>query len=114
MKHWQPMHDRILVQRIDEPDKSIIIIPEKYKDQTHIGKVLACGPGKRIDGEFVATVVKAGDLVAFGRFTDFEDNGTCLIQEADVMFKIDAPVKIGIDKFVHGDVGVERSADFNG
>jgi co-chaperonin GroES (HSP10) len=111
---WQPMHDRILVRRIDEPITTKIVIPEKYQQQAHIGEVLAVGPGKYIGGVRIPLSVRPGQLVAFGRFTDFEDNGTCLIQEADIMFVIKEPVKIGIDKFVHGDVGVERSKDWNG
>ena len=109
----QPMQDRVLVQRIDEPITTRIVIPEKYKDRAHIGKVLAVGPGKRIDGVRVPMSVKVGDLIAFGRFTDFEDQGKCLIQEADVMFIIKEPTKVTMDKFVHGDVGVERSSDWN-
>lgn len=102
MIDWQPMRDRLFVQRIDEPERSLIVIPERYRDETHIGKVLSIGP-KVLD-------TKPGDCVAFGRFTDYDKNGIVLIQEADIMFKIDQPVKIGIDKFTHNEVGVDRAA----
>jgi co-chaperonin GroES (HSP10) len=116
MKLWQPMNDRILVERITEPSgKSRIVIPEKYQQSAHIGRVRAVGPGKRIEGINGGTVrrpvaVKVGDLIAFGRFTDWDVDGTVLIQEGDIMFKIDGPVKIGIDKFTHNEVGVDRLA----
>lgn len=108
MIKWQPMKDRLFVQRIEEPEKSLIFVPDKYwnakgftKNSAHIGKVLSVGPKVR--------EVKPGNMVAFGRFTDYDDDGIVLIQEADIMFKISDPVKIGIDKFVHNDVGVDRA-----
>jgi co-chaperonin GroES (HSP10) len=99
---WEPMRDRLFVRRMDEPERGFIVIPEKYKDAAHIGEVICVGP-KVHD-------VKPGDRVAFGRFTDYDQDGIVLIQEADIMFKIAKAVKIGIDKFTHNEVGVERSA----
>ncbi len=96
------MRDRLFVKRIDEPERGLIIIPEKYKGSTHIGMILCIGPKVRD--------VKPGELIAFGRFTDYDQNGIVLIQEADIMFKIAAAVKIGIDKFEHNAVGVDRAA----
>jgi chaperonin GroES len=104
------MKDRILVQMIAEPERGLIVIPEKYRQDPHIGTVLAVGPGKRIDGERKPLDVKVGEQVAFGRFTDWAEGGMVIIQEADIMFKLDKPVKIGIDKFEHNAVGVERFA----
>lgn len=106
MKPWQPMRDRLFVQRIEEPEASIIV-PDKYwnakgyiKNSAHVGKVLRIGPK--------VTEVEPGVLVAFGRFTDYDEDGIVLIQEADIMFKITKPVKIGIEAFTHNAVGVEQ------
>lgn len=100
---------------MDEPDRSLIIIPEKYRQAAHIGTVIACGPGrwvKGINGGMVRARmdVKPEMLVAFGRFTDWDVDGCVLIQEADVMFILKEPAKIGIDAFVHNAVGVEHVA----
>jgi hypothetical protein len=102
------MRDRLFVKRIEEPDKSLIFVPDRYwnakgftKNSAHIGEVLSVGPKVR--------EVRPGQLIAFGRFTDYDENGIVLIQEADIMFKIDRPAKIGIDKFTHNEVGVDRA-----
>jgi co-chaperonin GroES (HSP10) len=113
MRMWFPMNDRLFVQRLDEPGQSVIVIPEKYREGTHIGRVLAVGPGKWVEGvngDMVRATpdVKPGMLIAFGRFTDWDDEGCVLIQEADVMFVMDEPVKIGIEHFTDGEVGVDR------
>jgi len=94
------MRDRLFVRRIDEPERSLIIIPKKYKDAAHIGIVLSVGP-KVHD-------VKPNEMISFGRFTDYDKEGIVLIQEADIMFKIDSPVRIGIDKFTHNELGVDQ------
>jgi co-chaperonin GroES (HSP10) len=98
--NWQPMRDRLFVKRIDEPEHGSIIIPEKYKDAAHIGEVISVGPK--------VYEVKPGEWIAFGRFTDYDQDGIVLIQEADIMFKIKKPMKIGIEKFTHNDMGIEQ------
>lgn len=102
MKQWTPRHDRLFVKRCAEPEIGRIVIPEKYQQPTHTGVVLSVGP-EVLD-------VKPGDLVTFGRFTDYDDEGVVLIQEADIMFKVDKPAKIGIEAFTHGELGVDRFA----
>jgi chaperonin GroES len=108
---WQPLNDRILVRRISEPNASRIITPEKYRQATHTGIVVAVGPGKRDeDGDRVPLDVEIGDIVTFGRFTDWDVDDTVLIQEADVMFTAPRAMKIDIDAFTHNEVGVDRFA----
>ena len=115
MTEWQPLNDRILVRMIKEPERGMIAIPDKYKSSPHIGMIIATGPGRWVEGVNPGLVrrpldVKPGQMVAFGRFTDYDFEDRVLIQEADIMFVIDAPVKIGIEKFTHMDVGVDQVA----
>lgn len=84
-----PMHDRVLVRRIPEPErKSLIIVPEIAKKQTSRAQVLAVGPGVWRNGYFCKTVVKSGDVVlvpgAGNAYPDWEESDTILIQEGDI------------------------------
>ena len=66
---FRPLHDRIVVKRIDAEEKSAggIIIPDTAKEKPSQGEVLAVGPGARDDsGKLVALDVKVGDIVLFG------------------------------------------------
>lgn len=85
----QPMHDRVLVGRMPAETKhGLIIIPDTAQTHARYAKVLAVGPGRWIDGEFVRTSVKKGDVVlvpgAGNDFPDWEQQDTILIQEADI------------------------------
>jgi chaperonin GroES len=86
-KNFQPLDDRILVERIDEDDTaSIIIVPELAAVPSRKAVVVACGPGKRTgSGGRIPVDVRPGDIVVFGRFTDFDNGRLLLIQEADVV-----------------------------
>jgi chaperonin GroES len=68
----RPLHDRIIVQRIEETEQKIggIIIPDTAKEKPQQGKVIAAGAGKvKDDGKRVALDVKAGDLILFGKYS---------------------------------------------
>src|SRR5207342_1487313 len=68
----RPLHDRIIVQRIEEGEQKIggIIIPDTAKEKPQQGKVIAAGNGKtKDDGKRVALDVKAGDLILFGKYS---------------------------------------------
>lgn len=85
----EPMHDRVLVQRIPEPErKGLIILADVAKEQTKRAKVLAVGPGAWRDGYFCKTAVKPGDVVlvpgAGNDYPDWEECDTILIQEGDI------------------------------
>ena len=85
----QPMHDRILVERLPAETKhGSIIIPDTAQSPARYAKVLAVGPGKWVDGYFERTSVKKGDIVlvpgAGNDFPDWEHNDTILIQQGDV------------------------------
>ena len=71
----RPLGDRLLVQRIEEEDKSAggIIIPDSAKEKPQEGKVVAAGKGKMLDdGKMVPLEVKAGDRILFGKYAGTE------------------------------------------
>ena len=89
---FRPLHDRVVVRRIDAEEKSSggIIIPDTAKEKPQRGEILAVGPGGRNEkGELVALEVKAGDQVLFGKWSGTEvkiDGEELLImKESDIM-----------------------------
>ena len=90
--NFRPLHDRVVVKRIDEEQKTKggIIIPDTAKEKPMQGEILAVGPGARNDkGELIALGVKVGDRVLFGKWSGTEvkiDGEELLImKESDVM-----------------------------
>ena len=75
MMKVRPLHDRLLVRRIEpqETAKGGIIIPDTAKEKPQEGEVLAVGSGKILDnGTKVALDVKVGDKILFGKYTGSE------------------------------------------
>jgi chaperonin GroES len=71
----RPLHDRIIVHRLDEGEQKSggIIIPDSAKEKPQQGKVIAAGNGNtRKDGKRVALGVKAGDRILFGKYSGQE------------------------------------------
>jgi chaperonin GroES len=71
----RPLHDRLLVRRVEETEKTKggIIIPDSAKERPLEGKVIAVGAGKRLeDGTLVKLDVKAGDRILFGKYAGTE------------------------------------------
>jgi chaperonin GroES len=71
----RPLHDHILIQRLDEGEQKVggIIIPDTAKEKPQQGKVIAAGAGKiRDDGTRQAPDVKAGDRILFGKYSGQE------------------------------------------
>jgi chaperonin GroES len=71
----RPLHDRIVIQRLDEGEQKVggIIIPDTAKEKPQKGKVIAAGTGKiRDDGTRQPPDVKAGDLILFGKYSGQE------------------------------------------
>ena len=71
----RPLHDRIVVQRIEEGEQKVggIIIPDSAKEKPQQGKVIAAGNGKaNDDGKRVPLEVKAGDTILFGKYSGQE------------------------------------------
>ncbi|MGF1545269.1 MAG: co-chaperone GroES [Parvularculaceae bacterium] len=88
---FRPLHDRVLVRRVDEDEKvGSIIIPDTAKEKPQQGEIIAVGPGARDDdGKVVALDVKAGDRILFGKWSGTEvkiDGEDLLImKESDVL-----------------------------
>jgi len=88
----RPLHDRIIVQRIEEDEQRVggIIIPDSAKEKPQQGKVIAAGNGRiDKDGKVTPLDVKAGDTVLFGKYAGQEikiDGGEYLIiREEEVL-----------------------------
>ncbi len=97
---FKPLHDRVLVKRIDQDDKSTggIIIPDTAQEKPMEGKILAVGPGARgKDGTLLAMEVKAGDRILFGKFggTEIKIDGEDLliISESEILGIVEGPAK---------------------
>jgi chaperonin GroES len=94
---FRPLHDRVVVKRIDAEEKSAggIIIPDTAKEKPSQGEVIAVGPGARNEkGEVVALDVQVGDIVLFGKWsgTEVKLNGEDLLimKESDIMGIVEA------------------------
>ena len=89
---FRPLHDRVVVRRIESEDKTAggIIIPDTAKEKPQEGEIVAAGPGARDEsGKLVPLDVKAGDRILFGKWSGTEvkiDGEELLImKESDVM-----------------------------
>ena len=73
--HIRPLHDRIIVERLEEsaPHAGAIVIPDSAKEKPQRGRVLAVGNGKtREDGDPIPLDVGAGDTILFGKYSGQE------------------------------------------
>lgn len=89
---FKPLHDRVLVRRIESDDKTSggLIIPDSAKEKPAEGEIIACGEGARKDsGELIPMAVKEGDKVLFGKWsgTEVKINGEDLLimKESDIL-----------------------------
>ena len=92
MASFRPLHDRVLVKRVKEEEKTRggIIIPETAQEKPQEGEVVAVGPGARDeDGEYIKPDVKVGDRILFGKWSGTEvkvDGDELLImKESDIL-----------------------------
>ena len=85
----RPLHDRIIVQRLEEEEQQVggIIIPDTAKEKPQQGKVMAVGKGKvKEDGGILPMDVKDGDTILFGKYSGQEiklDGDDYLIMRED-------------------------------
>jgi chaperonin GroES len=89
---FRPLHDRIVVERIEAEEKTPggIIIPDTAKEKPQQGRVLAVGPGGRDEtGKLIPIDVKVGDTVLFGKWSGTEvvigGEEVLIMKESDVM-----------------------------
>ena len=92
----RPLHDRLIVQRLDEGEQKIggIIIPDTAKEKPQQGKVIAAGNGKtKDDGKRIPLDVKAGDKILFGKYSGqeikLEGDDYLIMREDEVLAVID-------------------------
>jgi chaperonin GroES len=102
---FNPLHDRILVKRMEEKEavKGGIIIPDSAKEKQQEGVVVAVGNGKRTeDGKIVPLDVKTGDRILFGKYSGAEikiDNEEFLIlKEEEVLGVVEGKAATAIGK----------------
>ena len=93
---FRPLHDRVVVRRLEQEDRSTggIIIPETAQEKPMQGEVVAVGPGNRSeDGKLTPLDVEAGERILFGKYSGTEvkvDGEDLLImRESDIMGVID-------------------------
>ena len=89
----RPLHDRVIVQRLDEGEQKIggIIIPDTAKEKPQQGKVISAGLGKREKSERVPLDVKEGDTILFGKYSGQEikiDGNEYLIMREDEVLAV--------------------------
>ena len=89
---FRPLHDRVVVKRIEAEEKSKggIIIPDTAKEKPQEGEVVAVGPGGRDEnGKLSAMDLKAGDRVLFGKWSGtevkLEGDDLLIMKESDIM-----------------------------
>ncbi|MBS1820336.1 MAG: co-chaperone GroES [Acidobacteria bacterium] len=92
----KPLHDRIIVRRIEEGEQKIggIIIPDSAKEKPQQGKVIAVGAGKiKEDGKRIPLDVKEGDTILFGKYSgqEIKINGEehLIMREDEVLAIVD-------------------------
>ena len=92
----RPLHDRVIVKRIDEEKKTAsgIVIPDSAAEKPDQGEIMAVGPGKRgDDGKLIAPDVKVGDRVLFGKYAGstvkVDGDELLVMREEDVMAVIE-------------------------
>jgi len=92
MPAFKPLHDRVLVKRIEQEKKTLggIIIPETAQEKPQEGEIVAVGPGARDEsGRLQPLDVKVGDRILFGKWSGTEvkmDGQEFLImKESDIM-----------------------------
>jgi chaperonin GroES len=88
----RPLHDRILVKRLEEAEKTKggIIIPDSAKEKPIMGEVVATGKGKiKDDGTVLAPDVKKGDKILFGKYSGtevkIEEDEYLILREDDIL-----------------------------
>jgi chaperonin GroES len=94
----RPLHDRIVVKRLDEREttRNGILIPDSAQEKPQQGEVMAAGNGKRLeDGTIVKLDVKAGDRILFGKYSgnEIKLDGVeyIIMREDDVLAVLVAP-----------------------
>ena len=88
----RPLHDRVIVKRLDEEKKTAsgIVIPDTVAEKPDQGEVMAVGPGKKNDeGKLFPVDVKVGDKILFGKYSGttvkIDGEELLVMREEDIM-----------------------------
>jgi len=99
--HFRPLHDRVVVRRIDADQKTQggIIIPDTAQEKPQQGEVVSVGPGGRNErGDLIPMELKAGDRVLFGKWSGtevkIEGEDFLIMKESDVMGVLETPAAL--------------------
>jgi chaperonin GroES len=103
-----PLHDRVLVRRLEEKEtaKGGIIIPDTAKEKPQEGEVMAIGAGKIEKGHRIPLDVKVGDRILFGKYTGndikidikIDDQEYLILREEEILVKVSGIVKTASGK----------------
>ena len=99
-----PLHDRVLVRRLEEKEtaKGGIIIPDTAKEKPQEGEVVAIGAGKIERGKRVPLDVKVGDRILFGKYTGndikIDDQEYLILREEEILAKVSGIAKAASSK----------------
>ena len=100
MAKFTPLHDRILVRRVEEADttRGGIIIPDSAKDKPQEGEVISVGKGRSNDeGKVFPLAVKEGDRILFGKYSGTEikidDEELLILREEEILAKLSGAAK---------------------
>ena len=102
--HVTPLHDRVLVRRLEEKEaaKGEIIIPDTAKEKPQEGEVMAIGAGKMEKGHRVPLDVKVGDRILFGKYTGsdikIDDQEYLILREDEILTKVSKMAKAASGK----------------
>ena len=94
-----PLHDRVIVKRIEEKEsvKGGIIIPDTAKEKPQEGEIVAVGSGKREKGELIPLDVKVGDRILFGKYSGNEikidEQEYLILKEDEILAKLGGAAK---------------------
>jgi chaperonin GroES len=98
---FRPVHDRVVIRRIEGEDKTKggILIPDTVKEKPQEGEVVAVGPGARDEsGKLIAIEVKAGDRVLFGKWSGaevkIEGEDLLIMKESDILGVIEGAIAV--------------------
>jgi len=96
MVKFRPLHDRVLVKRIEAEDRTAsgLVIPDSAKEKPHQGEVIAVGPGRRTkSGDLTPLTVEKGQTVLFGKYAGDEvkldGDAHLILREDDILAIID-------------------------
>jgi chaperonin GroES len=102
---FRPLHDRVVVQRIDADSKTAggVIIPDTAKEKPQTGEIAAVGPGGRDEaGKLIPIHLRVGDKVLFGKWsgTEVKLDGVefLIMKESDIMGVLDGPSEARANK----------------